>query len=143
MFETEVKFAADCLSIGPSPHGPGLLLFDELFHSTNPPDGIRTAERFLKSVWGKANTFSIVSTHVFSLIESAPANVLPICCKAEQAADGKISFSYRVEPGICRVSSVERVWNRFGLPAVEGAAAAAARPGPVPQSLPSEENHGN
>jgi hypothetical protein len=142
MFETEVKFAADCISIAPSPHGPGLLLFDELFHSTNPPDGIRTAERFLKSVWGKTNTFSIVSTHVFSLIESAPANVLPICCKAEQEDSGEIRFSYRVEPGICRVSSVEKVWNRFGLS--EGKVKVSpARPGPAVQTLPPEENNGD
>lgn len=133
MFETEVKFAADTLSIRPAPHGPGLLLFDELFHSTNPPDGIRTAERFLRAVWQKEGMFSIVSTHVFSLIESAPANVVPICCQAEAGPSGEIRFSYRVEPGICRVSSVERVWRRFGL--------RGARPAVADQTLPSEENH--
>ncbi len=140
MFETEVKFAADCLSIAPNQHGPGLLLFDELFHSTNPPDGIRTAERFLRAVWAKQGLFSIVSTHVFSLVESAPAHVRPICCQAERKEDGTIDFSYRVEPGICRVSSVETVWNRFGLGG-RAAAAAGPRPGPGPQSLPSEETN--
>ena len=135
MFETEVKFAADTLSMQASPYGPGLLLFDELFHSTNPPDGIRTAEKFLRAVWEKTEMFSIVSTHVFSLIESAPSNVAPICCQAAVTEKGDISFSYRVEPGICRVSSVEKVWKRFGL------AAGGARPVAAVQTLPSEENH--
>jgi DNA mismatch repair ATPase MutS len=136
MFETEVKFAADCLSIAPSHHGPGLLLFDELFHSTNPPDGIRTAERFLQAVWKKPQVFSIISTHVFHLVESAPKHVLPICCEATEQEGGGIDFSYRVGPGICRVSSVETVWKRFGL-----GSAAAARPGPGRQTLSSEEKH--
>jgi hypothetical protein len=136
MFETEVKFAADTLSMQAGPHGPGLLLFDELFHSTNPPDGIRTAEKFLRAVWAKSQMFSIVSTHVFSLIESAPANVTPICCQAAVTEKGDIEFSYRVEPGICRVSSVEKVWRRFGLVATAG-----PRPTAAAQTLPSEENH--
>ena len=130
MFETEVKFAAECLKRRDM-YEPGLVLFDELFHSTNPPDGIRTAERFLDGLWKRRDVYSIVSTHVFSLVESAPKNVLPICCSATRTEKGEIEFQYEVVPGICRVSSVDKVWARFGLgeSAVpeEGAAGAFVR----------------
>ncbi len=131
MFETEVKFAATCLKRVRS-GGPGLVLFDELFHSTNPPDGTRTAERFLHALWTSGSgtsgsgtsgsgaperhsLFSIVSTHVFPLIEGAPPTVKAICCPAEETEKGDIKYKYRLESGICRVSSVRKVWERFGL----------------------------
>jgi energy-coupling factor transporter ATP-binding protein EcfA2 len=118
MFETEVKFAATCLKQMRLTGPPGLVLFDELFHSTNPPDGTRTAEHFLHALWGGgSNHFSVVSTHVFPLIEGAPPTVKAICCPAEETEKGDIKYKYRLEPGICRVSSVKKVWERFGLPA--------------------------
>lgn len=114
MFETEVKFAADALRQARSP-APGLLIYDELFHSTNPPDGARTAQLFLKGMWKTPHMFSIVSTHVFPLVEAAPAGVQAICCPAKAGPGGEIKYSYAVEPGICKVSSVHKVWERFGL----------------------------
>jgi hypothetical protein len=115
MFETEVKFAADCIRSSRAT-GPGLVLFDELFHSTNPPDGTRSAELFLKQLWApESNVYSIVSTHVFPLVESAPATVDAICCPASERLDGTIHYDYKVEPGVCRVSSVRTVWEKYGL----------------------------
>jgi DNA mismatch repair protein MutS len=111
MFETEVKFAATALAAGA---GPGLVLFDELFHSTNAPDGTRTATLFLEQLWSRKNVYSVVSTHIFPLIEAAPKGVKAICCQATDGPDG-VQYSYKVEPGICRVSSVKMVWERFGL----------------------------
>jgi len=111
MFETEVKFAATALAAGA---GPGLVLFDELFHSTNAPDGTRTATLFLEQLWSRTNVYSVVSTHIFPLIEAAPKGVKAICCQAKETPEG-VEYSYRVEPGICRVSSVKMVWERFGL----------------------------
>lgn len=109
MFEMEVLFASACLRNTT----PGLVLFDELFHSTNPPDGARTAQEFLRQLWTKSNILSIVSTHVFPLVESAPSHVQRICCNAQDLANGDILYSYTVQPGICRVSSVKKVWERF------------------------------
>ena len=128
MFETEVRFAAAALQQGPG----GLVLFDELFHSTNAPDGARTATLFLEQLWA-SSSMSIVSTHIFPLIEAAPKAVKAICCQATDRPDG-VEFSYRVEPGICRVSSVKGVWERFGL--------SRPRPPPRPQSLGAEEKDG-
>jgi len=112
-FETEVLFASDILRHDAS-DGIGLVLYDELFHSTNPPDGIRTAEIFLKQLWNKKSIVSVVSTHVFDLVESAPSVVQKICCNAKEV-DGRIAFSYKVVPGVSKISSVTEIWNRFGL----------------------------
>lgn len=113
-FEAEVFFASGILK---REDGIGLVLYDELFHSTNPPDGIRTAELFLKSLWNKPSVVSIVSTHVFDLVDSAPEVVKKICCNAVEVGD-RIAFSYEVVPGVSKMSSVTEIWNRFGLGAV-------------------------
>lgn len=109
-FETEVYFASDILK----KDGIGLVLYDELFHSTNPPDGIRTAELFLKQLWNMPSVVSVVSTHVFDLVESAPPVVKKICCNAKKFGE-RIAFSYEVVPGVSKISSVTEIWNRFGL----------------------------
>lgn len=114
MFETEVKFAADTLQAA-AMNGPGLVVFDELFHSTNPPDSERSAIQFLDRLWKKKETFSIVSTHLFPLVKAAPPTVQAICCDAKQLEGGEIEFSYGVQPGVCKISSVHKVWEAFGL----------------------------
>lgn len=112
LFEREVQFAADTLQ----KKGRGFLIFDELFHSTNPPDGERTASLFLHSVWAKKNMTSMISTHVFSLAESSPQHVLRLCVPAEKLDDGSLRFDYRVRQGICKISSVDLVFEKCGFP---------------------------
>jgi hypothetical protein len=118
MFETEVWFASNLLDRSSS-RGPGLVLYDELFHSTNPPDGIETARIFLDRLWKKTDALSIVSTHVFDLVEKAPESVQRLCCSARTRDDGVIEYGYSVETGICRISSVRSIWKRFGLSAAD------------------------
>jgi len=115
MFESEVFFAANILK-RTKEDGLGIILYDELFHSTNPPDGIRTAEIFLQALWKRPFIASIVSTHVFELVAAAPPSVKRLCCSAEETRRG-LKFMYDVKPGICRVSSVKSIWKRFGLSA--------------------------
>jgi hypothetical protein len=117
MFETEVWFAAALLER----EGVGLVLYDELFHSTNPPDGIETARIFLDRLWAKKQVLSVVSTHVFDLVEAAPAEVQRLCCEATEEG-GRIQYGYSVGEGICRISSVRSIWERFGLAPREPAA---------------------
>jgi hypothetical protein len=131
MFETEVWFASRLLERS-SHRGPGLVLYDEVFHSTNPPDGIKTAKVFLDRLWKRRDVVSIVSTHVFEIVEAAPTTVQRLCCMAEEGADGEIAYGFEVEKGICRISSVRSIWRRFGL---EAAAAAA----PENENLPAEK----
>jgi hypothetical protein len=115
MFETEVWFAASLLKKTDSRGSPGLVLYDELFHSTNPPDGILSAERFLERLWKVDSILSIVSTHVFSLVEKAPPSVKRLCCTATLSEKGDINYNFNVETGICKVSSVKSIWKRFQL----------------------------
>jgi hypothetical protein len=117
MFETEVFFASRTLQ---AKGGVGLILFDELFHSTNPPDANRTAELFLRAIWKREDVFSVVSTHNFGLIDDAPSNVTPLCCPAVDHGEGHIDYVYSVKKGVCKVSSVRKVWERFGLLAAAG-----------------------
>ena len=112
MFETEVSFAASILN---KRKGLGFLFYDELFHSTNPPDAIRTAKIFLEKLWKKEGIASVVSTHVFEIVEAAPESVQRLCVKAEMGANRALRFFYKLEDGICRVSSVETLLVRAGL----------------------------
>jgi len=86
-------------------------MFDELFHSTNPPDSIRTADKFLEKLWSFNHVASIVSTHVFEIIESSPSFVEKICVGAKRIDDTLI-FDYTIKNGICRESSVEEIWKK-------------------------------
>jgi hypothetical protein len=114
MFESEVYFASKILKRSRS-EGFGLVVYDELFHSTNPPDGILTAGKFLEAMWKKSAIISVVSTHVFEIVDAAPESVQKICCAAEKGKRDTIKFLYDVRPGVCKVSSVKSIWDRFSL----------------------------
>ena len=118
MFEREVGFAQAILTPRP---GPGLCLYDELFHSTNPPDAARTSEAFCSRLWTRTDCLSVVSTHVYALARTAPASVKKMCVAAWQQEDN-YTFSYTLQRGICEVSSVELLLRQHGL----GTSAAAA-----------------
>jgi DNA mismatch repair ATPase MutS len=113
MFEREVSFASHILS---KKDGCGLVLYDELFHSTNPPDALFCSKTFLGDFWRYETVTSIISTHSFELLNSLPQCVKPICCPAEEdPLTRKIKYTYRVEPGICRLSSVREVLAEAGF----------------------------
>ncbi len=118
MFEREVGFAAGVLAKascgGEKQKGFGFVLYDELFHSTNPPDGKRTSELFCNKLWESKECLSLVSTHVYSLAENAPSQVQKLCL-ASWKKENKYKFSYKVKKGICEVSSVDLLLKQFGL----------------------------
>ena len=112
MFEREVSFASSILNTN---GGKGIILYDEIFHSTNPPDAIRASDIFCKSLWNKTNCISIVSTHVYSLAQSAPLSLVKPLCLAAWNTNDKFDFSYTVQKGICQVSSVDLVLKQYRL----------------------------
>ena len=112
MFESEVDFAKTILQKN---SGVGLVVFDELFHSTNPPDGERTASIFLKQLWKKTNVVSLVSTHVFSLVDHSEPSVQRLCVPAFRDLSGGLQFTYTLGPGICKESSVDMILQERGL----------------------------
>jgi hypothetical protein len=112
MFEREVSFSS---SIVNKTDGRGLVLYDEIFHSTNPPDAIRASDIFCKNLWKKKNCISFVSTHVYSLARSAPLELVKPLCLAAWNKNGKFDFSYTVQRGVCEVSSVDLVLKQYKL----------------------------
>lgn len=110
LFEKEICFARDVLCFN-NPEFKGLVLFDEIFHSTNPPDGIKTANKFLEKLYSYKHISSIVSTHVFEIIESSPEFVKKICVNAN-IVDKIVKYDYKLSEGICKVSSVNEIWKK-------------------------------
>jgi hypothetical protein len=113
MFERELSFASTILHKKTGGHG--LVLYDELFHSTNPPDAIRTSEAFCKRFWKKENCISIVSTHVYALARAAPPTVQRLCVAAWKSDAAKFQFSYTLQRGICEVSSVDLLLEQYSF----------------------------
>jgi hypothetical protein len=116
MFESEVEFSIQILQRAKQcPDQIGFVVFDELFHSTNPPDGARTADIFLQKLWKTKNTTSFISTHVFELAKKAHHGIQKLCVPAKQREDGSLEFSYTLQEGICEVSSVDEILKEKGL----------------------------
>jgi hypothetical protein len=110
-FEREVEFTSSTLV----EHAPILILIDELYHSTNPPDALRSCNLYCEKIWNKTNIVSVISTHLFELVERAPANIQRICCPATIDSNGIINFTYSLQSGICKVSSVDTLLKQYGF----------------------------
>lgn len=116
MFESEVEFSIQILQkANQHPDLIGFVLFDELFHSTNPPDGARTADIFLQRLWKTSNTASFISTHVFDLAKKAHKHIQRLCVPAHKTDTGSLHFTYTLQKGICEVSSVDLILKEKGL----------------------------
>ncbi len=113
LFEREVAFAA--ASLNRPANKRGFVFVDELFHSTNPPDAAAASAHYLNQLWACPNILSVISTHVFELVESAPVNIQRLCCPAWEREDGSIAYSYGLARGICKVSSVREILREQGL----------------------------
>ena len=109
-FEREIEFTANTLKN--KEHI--MILIDELYHSTNPPDALRSCQIYCDQLWKKPNMVSIISTHLFELVEKAPDNIQKLCCPAKINND-KIHFNYTLNKGICKVSSVDELLRVNGL----------------------------
>lgn len=117
LFEMEVRLASQILKTLKTERRHTLVLIDELFHSTNPPDAETSAKVFLELLWQYKYVKSVISTHIFILCEmSHPVPIQKFCCNADEYEDGSINYSYKLtEGGVCRVSSVREVLYESGL----------------------------
>lgn len=114
-FEREIEFTANTLKFS----RPILVFIDELYHSTNPPDALRSCEIYCNQLWKKSNVVSVISTHLFELVEKANENIQRLCCPATIDKLGNINFKYTLKMGICKVSSVDELLKINGLCAPE------------------------
>jgi hypothetical protein len=105
-FEREIEFTASTLQ---DDTGSSLVLIDELFHSTNPPDAERACRIYTERLWRKPNTLSVISTHLFDFVKDAPEGIQRLCCPATERSDGSIDYTYQLSPGVCTVSSVNEL----------------------------------
>ena len=109
-FEREMEFTSRTLE---SP-GRILVFIDELYHSTNPPDALRSCEIYGAQLWAREDAVSVISTHLFDWVDRAPTTVQRLCCPA--TVDGEnIEFSYQLEKGVSKVSSVDMLLRKSGL----------------------------
>lgn len=110
-FEREIEFTANTLTY----NSPLLVFIDELYHSTNPPDALRSCEIYCKQLWNKSNIISIISTHLFDFVEKSPLTIQKLCCEAKCDKEGNVEFMYNLTNGICKVSSVDTLLKENGL----------------------------
>ncbi len=116
LFEREVAVASLALQRAADPALQGIVLIDELFHSTNPPDALIASQQFLERLWKSTSTISIISTHMFQLLEkAADKRIQLLCCPAKYNADRSVSYKYGLKPGICNVSSVYEILQEQGF----------------------------
>ena len=110
-FEREIEFTASTLK----ERGPILVFIDELYHSTNPPDALRSCQIYSRQLWKKPQVISVISTHLFDWVKEADASIQRLCCPAEKDASCGIRFLYRLDPGVCTVSSVDSLLEKNGM----------------------------
>jgi hypothetical protein len=115
LFEREVAVAS--LALARSTGAPGLLLIDELFHSTNPPDAEIASHIFLEQLWKSKKTISVISTHMFQLLEDENHGIQKLCCPAEYGPNETVKYHYGLTQGICKVSSVKEILREQGFSA--------------------------
>jgi hypothetical protein len=117
LFEMEVRHASRMLKMLQIRNSHSLVLVDELFHSTNPPDAEIAAKLFLNKLWAHKHVKSMISTHIFSLCDIKHQTPLQLfACPAKEQTDGSIDYSYRlVEGQICTTSSVREVLKESGI----------------------------
>jgi DNA mismatch repair ATPase MutS len=107
-FEREIEFTAHTLQ-SKRPHENSMVLLDELYHSTNPPDAEKACDYYTKQLWIQPNTLSIISTHLFEFVEKAPTDIHRLCCPATVDEQETVHYSYELQEGICKVSSVKEL----------------------------------
>ncbi len=112
LFEREIEWAVKSLENDPTQFG--FICIDELFHGTNPNDSLIASKFYLEKLWKQLNIISIISTHQFELI-SEQDNVLYYCCPANDCEDGTMNYSYGLEKGVCKLSSVNDILYEKGL----------------------------
>jgi hypothetical protein len=115
LFEREVFMAARSLKRLSNQNEKGLILIDELFHSTNPSDSNRASKLYTNKLWASDNCISVISTHDFDLVNSASNQVNRLCCPAHLDENNKISYTYTLVPGVCEISSVDDILIEKGV----------------------------
>ena len=111
-FEAEIEFAKSVLK---STMVPTFVMMDEIFHSTNATDGFAASKVFLKQLYKKPGIVSVISTHYIQLSNDFKDIADPYQLESTQIHDSKLSYTYKVLPGISDKSSVMEILRERGL----------------------------
>jgi hypothetical protein len=114
-FYAEVKRLRQIVDLANGPR-PLLFLLDEILHGTNSHDRRIGAESVLRGLIERGS-IGLVTTHDLALAESAEAlgdrarNVH----FEDQLVDGKLTFDYKLKPGVVRKSNALELMRAVGL----------------------------
>jgi MutS domain V len=113
LFESEIEFAKNVRAL----KGRVFLLMDEIFHGTNAHDGTEASQVFMDGLYTReSNVTSIISTHYMELPEHFKKQVQTICMESSQdTGDETLRYTYKLRPGVNRVSSVREILRERGL----------------------------
>ena len=110
-FEAEIDAAkAICESGGKTE----FILMDEIFHSTNAIDGAAASEIFLRRLYAKEGTTSVISTHYHGVAESFTEGVSHVMMDTA-VENGRVHYLYRAVEGINKQSTVMEILCERGL----------------------------
>jgi len=119
LFEAEIEFAKDVKKHIVS--GKTFLMMDEIFHGTNAHDGVEASQVFLDDLYRTpVPLFSVVSTHYMDLptrYGSTDGLTQNLCMEAsvDPADPDRLIYSYKIQDGVNRCSSVREILRERGL----------------------------
>jgi DNA mismatch repair ATPase MutS len=93
-------------------------MMDEIFHSTNATDGIAASTVFLKHLYERPDTISIISTHYKELANvfgDQKGSAESYQMVAQMGENGVLTYTYTLAPGISDTSSVMEILAERGL----------------------------
>ncbi len=117
-FEREIEFTSNTIKKAKEYKEKFfLILIDELYHSTNPPDALYSCKEYCNLLWNTNNCISVISTHLFDLVsESDETRVIKLCCPAKiNSKTGITEFTHKLCKGICKISSVKDLLRENNL----------------------------
>jgi hypothetical protein len=110
-FEAEIEFAKDVLAVE---ERPLFVMMDEIFHSTNAGDGVEASKVFMNRLYLLPGVVSIISTH-YKELATTFSDAQKLQLVAHTGAEGRLTYTYTVAPGISEKSSVMEILVERGL----------------------------
>lgn len=115
-FFAEIRRLRTIVDLARTSGPPVLFLLDEILHGTNSHDRRRGAEGVIRSLLD-ARAFGMVTTHDLSLAEIV-ADLAPAAENVhfeDQWQDGRMTFDYRMRPGVVPRSNAVALMRLLGL----------------------------
>ena len=97
-----------------------LCIFDELYSGTNPMEATKSAYAFLLWLSERPNVDFVLTTHYVEMCSrfktKKVARIMNCQMEAIESADGDISYTYRLIPGISKIQGAVKVLREMAYP---------------------------